>query len=70
MVSVIIQKPVNGHYGGTVSAPVFHDVMTYALQSLDIPPTPGDTTPPKLTLKLDEAPDPDDPAVLRDRGKR
>lgn len=70
VVSVIIQKPVNGHYGGTVSAPVFHDVMTYALQSLDIPPTPGDTTPPKLTLKLDEAPDPDDPAVLRDRGKR
>lgn len=70
VVSVIVQKPVNGHYGGSVAAPVFHDVMTYALQSLDIPPTPGDTTPPKLTLKLDEAPDPNDPTVLRDRGRR
>ncbi|GAA1783432.1 penicillin-binding protein 2 [Nostocoides veronense] len=70
VVSVIIQKPVNGHYGGVVAAPVFHDVMTYALQSLDIPPTPGDTDPPKLTLKLDSPPNPDDPAVLRDRGAR
>lgn len=70
VVSVIIQKPIKGHYGGVVAAPVFHDVMTYALQSLDIPPTPEDTTPPTLQLKLEETPDPDDPAVLRDRGRQ
>ena len=70
VVSVIIQKPIKGHYGGVVAAPVFHDVMTYALQSLDIPPTPEDPTPPTLQLKLEETPDPDDPAVLRDRGRQ
>ena len=43
--------------------------MTYALSSLDIPPTPGDTTPPELTLKLTSPPDANDPAVLRD-GRR
>lgn len=67
VVSVIVQNPVNTHYGGTVAAPVFHDVMTYALQSLKIPPTPQDLTPPQLTLKLDHAPDPADPGVLSDR---
>ncbi|WP_327152879.1 peptidoglycan D,D-transpeptidase FtsI family protein, partial [Nostocoides australiense] len=67
VVSVIVQNPKKEYYGGSVAAPVFHDVMLYALTSLDIPPTPGDTEPPKLTLKLDETPDPDDPAVLRDR---
>lgn len=69
VVSVIVQKPTSPYYGGLVAAPVFHDVMTYALSSLDIPPTPGDTTPPELTLKLTSPPDANDPAVLRD-GRR
>ncbi|MEO7070002.1 MAG: penicillin-binding protein 2, partial [Nostocoides sp.] len=37
VLAVILQRPVKGYYGGTVAAPVFHDVMTYALQELKIP---------------------------------
>ncbi len=44
VVSVVVQKPVNGHYGGVIAAPVFHDVMTFALKSLRIAPT--GTKPP------------------------
>ena len=66
--SVIIQDPTkNGYYGGTVSAPVFHDVMNYALRQQKIPPSPLGSTPPALTLKLDSPPDINDPAVLADR---
>ena len=32
-----------------VAGPVFHDVMTYALQELKIPPTAA-TTPPTIKL--------------------
>lgn len=42
VVAVTLQRPVNGYYGGTVAAPVFADVMAYALQELGIPPTPGE----------------------------
>lgn len=66
VVSVIVQNPRNGYYGGTISAPVFHDVMTYALASLDIPPTPGDTTPPSLRLEAEKEEALADPTVLRD----
>ena len=48
LVEVVIQNPRRGHFGGIVSAPVFHDVMSFALQSLGIPPT--GTRPPKATL--------------------
>ncbi|MEO7069526.1 MAG: penicillin-binding transpeptidase domain-containing protein, partial [Nostocoides sp.] len=65
VVAVILQRPVKGYYGGTVAAPVFHDVMTYALQELKIPPT--GTTPPQLKIKLDGPPSADDPTVLHDR---
>ena len=37
-----------------VAGPVFHDVMTYALQELKIPPT-GATTPPTIKLKTADA---------------
>ena len=68
VVSVIIQRPSkNGFYGGTVAAPVFHDVMNYALQTLKIPPSPSGSTPPALTLKLDAVPNIADPNVLADR---
>jgi cell division protein FtsI (penicillin-binding protein 3) len=39
IVAVTLQGPVNGYYGGTVAAPVFKDVMTYALAKMAIPPT-------------------------------
>ena len=48
VVSVVVQDPKNGHFGGTVAAPVFHDVMSFALQSLKIPPT--GTRPPVARL--------------------
>lgn len=67
VVSVIIQDPQNGYYGGVVAAPVFRDVMTYALQSLKIAPSPAGSQPPAMPLKLDSPPDINDPAVLADR---
>jgi len=47
-VEVVIQNPRLGHFGGIVSAPAFHDVMSFSLQSLGIPPT--GTRPPKARL--------------------
>ncbi len=64
VVAVILQKPVRGYAGGVVAAPVFHDVMTYALQELAIPPT--GTTAPTLTTKLEHI-DPTAPGVLQDK---
>lgn len=37
--AVILQDPVNGHYGAIHGAPVFRDVMTAALQTLRVPPS-------------------------------
>ena len=48
VVEVVLQKPVNGHFGGEVAAPVFHDVMSFALQARHIAPT--GTTPPVVRL--------------------
>ncbi len=68
VVSVIIQDPSrNGYYGGAVAAPVFHDVMRYALLQQKVPPSPLGSTPPSLALKLDSPPNINDPAVLADR---
>ena len=39
VVSVVLQNPRHGHFGGQLAAPVFKTVMTFALQSLEIPPT-------------------------------
>lgn len=44
VVAVTLQRPVNGHYGGTVSAPVFSKVMSYALQDRRVPPS-GEPAP-------------------------
>lgn len=66
VVAVILQRPIKGYYGGTVAAPVFKDVMTYALQREQVPPTPGDTKRPKLRLELSKPPSPNNPDVLRD----
>jgi cell division protein FtsI (penicillin-binding protein 3) len=48
VVAVVIQQPVNGHFGGTVAAPVFQQLMTYALAEERIPPT--GTKPPEIPL--------------------
>ncbi|GAA4598372.1 hypothetical protein GCM10023194_75680 [Planotetraspora phitsanulokensis] len=45
----VIQDPKNGHYGGEVAAPVFKDVMTFALKSRKIPPT--GTKAPHVVLR-------------------
>lgn len=48
VVAVILDKPRGAYYGGLVAAPVFHDVMSFALQTLRIPPTGK----PSATFKL------------------
>jgi cell division protein FtsI (penicillin-binding protein 3) len=45
----VLQDPKNGYYGGEVAAPVFKDVMTFALKSRKIPPT--GTTPPPVRIR-------------------
>lgn len=49
VVSVTIQAPVNGKWGGTLCAPVFKDVMTFALQTRKVPPT--GTKPPEIPVE-------------------
>ncbi|MFD0905527.1 peptidoglycan D,D-transpeptidase FtsI family protein, partial [Actinomadura sediminis] len=40
VVQVVLENPRRGsHYGGDVAAPVFRDVMSFALQTQKIPPT-------------------------------
>lgn len=48
VVAVVLQAPVNGHFGGTVAAPVFRDVMSFALASRQVAPT--GTPPPHAQL--------------------
>ncbi len=39
VVSVVVQRPQEAYYGGTVAAPVFSDVMSYALEQRGVAPT-------------------------------
>lgn len=49
VVQVVLQKPTKGsHYGGDIAAPVFRDVMSFALKTRKIPPTGG--TAPKIRI--------------------
>ncbi|MDA0638020.1 penicillin-binding protein 2, partial [Nonomuraea sp. MCN248] len=41
----VLQNPKKGHYGGQLAAPVFKDVMTFALKSRKIPPTGSAASP-------------------------
>jgi len=43
VVAVVVDNPRNGHYGGAVSAPIFQQIMSYALAAGRVPPT---LTPP------------------------
>ena len=60
-----LQRPVKGYFGGAVAGPVFRDVMTYALQELQVPPT--GTKAPVVTVKPATPPAKSDPTVVRDR---
>jgi cell division protein FtsI (penicillin-binding protein 3) len=50
-VSVVLQAPKRGHFGGLLGGPVFKKVMSFALQALRIPPTGVER--PRLRLRLD-----------------
>ena len=49
VVSVVVQDPRSGHFGGEVAAPVFKKVMSFLLQAKQIPPTRSKTVPYPLT---------------------
>ena len=66
VVAVTLQRPIKGYFGGAVAGPVFHDVMTYALQELRIPPT--GTKSPVAVIRPKDTPSPSDPTVIRDHG--
>lgn len=51
VISVSIQNPRNGYYGGAVAGPVFREIMTFSLRSLSIPPTGAAS--PKLKLRAE-----------------
>ena len=68
VVAVILQRPSASIYGGTVAAPVFHDVMTYALQELKVPPT--GTTKEAITLSVTPEEARTNPDTLRDGARR
>jgi cell division protein FtsI (penicillin-binding protein 3) len=51
IVSVVLDNPRTGHFGGVVAAPVFRDVMKFALQTLRIPPTGTVAQPYPLAVK-------------------
>lgn len=48
VVSVTLQRPVNGHFGGTLGGPVFADVMAFALQSRGV--RPSESRPARLPI--------------------
>lgn len=49
VVEVVLQNPRTSYYGGAVAAPVFHQIMSFALKSRQIPPT--GTAPPVVQLQ-------------------
>lgn len=54
VVSVTVQRPTNiSIYGGTISGPVFADVMRYALQTNGVPPS--ETASEPVELEFDPA---------------
>ncbi|MEO8330666.1 MAG: penicillin-binding transpeptidase domain-containing protein, partial [Candidatus Nanopelagicales bacterium] len=51
VVSVTLQNPTNGHYGGVLGGPVFKRVMSFALQSRQVPPTSTQAPDMRLTYR-------------------
>jgi cell division protein FtsI (penicillin-binding protein 3) len=58
VVAVMIDEPSSGHYGGTVAAPVFHEVAAATLRAMSVPPDA-----PTLNVKLPPA---DAPVIKED----
>lgn len=48
VVQIVVQAPKTEHYGGSVAAPVFKDVMSFALKTRKIPPSGSKS--PKLPI--------------------
>lgn len=48
-VGVVIYKPTSGFFGGTIAAPVFHDVASFALEKLGVAPSTTPAEPYPLT---------------------
>ncbi|MEV4162920.1 penicillin-binding transpeptidase domain-containing protein [Nonomuraea dietziae] len=48
VVLAVVQKPAKDIYGGHIAAPVFKDVMTFAIQSRKIPPTGPSASPTRI----------------------
>ncbi|UFU05127.1 peptidoglycan D,D-transpeptidase FtsI family protein [Ruania halotolerans] len=44
-VGVVMYNPDTGIYGGTIAAPVFHEITAFALQSLGVPPSGEEAAP-------------------------
>jgi cell division protein FtsI (penicillin-binding protein 3) len=51
VVAVVLDQPRNGHYGGQVAAPVFSQLMAFALAQAKVPPT--GTKTPRIPLQWD-----------------
>jgi penicillin-binding protein 1B len=51
VVAVVLDRPTNGHFGGQVAAPVFSELMAYALAQAKVPPT--GTKTPRIPLRWD-----------------
>jgi len=51
VVSVTLQDPVNGHYGGELGGPVFKRVTSFALQTKQVPPTSTKKPSMRLTYR-------------------
>ena len=51
VVSVTLQDPKNGYYGGLLGGPVFKRVMSFALQSEQVPPTSRSAPSMRLTYR-------------------
>jgi cell division protein FtsI (penicillin-binding protein 3) len=50
VMSVVIEEPPGGGEGGSVAAPLFHDVMSYALTARKVTPTGTPVPIPKFTV--------------------
>jgi cell division protein FtsI (penicillin-binding protein 3) len=51
VVAVVLDQPKNGHFGGQVAAPVFSQLMAFALAQAKVPPT--GTKTPRIPLQWD-----------------
>ena len=49
VINVTLQRPRNGHFGGSLCGPVFKKVMTFVLQSEHVAPTGTTVKPVALT---------------------